>query len=273
MRAYSPAMTAERGPNAFSNAIRAGLLGLWCMFWMSLAALVSVFHGEWPLVLGRRFWAPGVLRICGIELEVLPGAELDPHAPYVFVMNHQSLLDVPVAMVAVPRLLRFVAKRSLGKVPFLSIYMRRTKMILIDRGRASEAYRDLRRAAEQIRKGISVLVYPEGTRSKTGQIGPFRKGPFLMARAAGVPVVPVVIDGSARVLPSGSFRLQARKIRVRVGAPISTSGFEDSSGGIAELETLVHAQVVQLHRALQEPASVDATDAPPIVFAEGVGAA
>lgn len=149
--------------------------------------------------------------------------------PCVFVANHQSWFDIPALVVVLPGSIRFLAKKELGRVPLFGRALRAAGHIEIDRhdlGSAVEAYRG---AAEEIRMGLSAMVFAEGTRSRDGRLLPFKKGPFVLAIVARVPVVPVYVEGGREVLPRGSLRPRPGVLTVHVGEPIPTIGlgYED----------------------------------------------
>ena len=223
-------------------------LVLWLVFWIIAAGLVALLtlNGEFPLVMARRYWAPMYWRITGSPLLVETLPELDWHRPHVFVLNHQSALDIPVAFAVLPVNIRFIAKQALKWVPFLGWYMAGTGMIFINRSNGRAALRSLRQAGERIRAGANLLVFPEGTRSQDGRILPFKKGPFALALEAGVPIVPIALEGTLAMLPPRGFRLCPHPIRVKMGAPIPTAG---RSGSEREaLMNEVREAMIQLHR-------------------------
>lgn len=208
------------------NVLQALLLLAWSAFWITLSglAMVLTLNGNVPLMMARRFWAPMHWRITGSRMEVEPLPALDWSRPHIFVMNHQSALDIPCAFGALPVNIRFIAKHVLKYVPFLGQYMVMTGMVFINRSNRREAVRSLRLAGERIRAGANILAFPEGTRSRDGRILPFKKGAFVLAIEAQVPVVPVAIEGSIKVLPSDGIWLRRHPIRVKVGQPIETRG-------------------------------------------------
>lgn len=208
------------------NVLQGIFLAAWSALWISLAlvARLVTFSSNVPLMMARRCWAPALVRLSGARLVVDPLPELDWSRPHIFAMNHQSMLDIACAFAVIPANLRFVAKKVLRLVPFLGWYMWATGMVFVDRSKGSSAMKSLIAAGKRIREGVSILAYPEGTRSRTGAILPFKKGVFVLALEAGVPIVPVVIEGSGKVLPSGSFRLRAGVVRMRIGQPIEVKG-------------------------------------------------
>jgi len=198
---------------------------LWTVVWICISAfaVLVTFRRSTALWVARKVWAPVVLSLAGIRLELQDGFDLDWSRPHVFVMNHQSMMDIPIAFAVLPVDLHFIAKKSLQYVPFLGWYMWMTQMIFVDRGQRAKSVESLEQAAKKIREGFSVLVYPEGTRSKNGELQPFKRGAFALALSAGVDVVPVALAGSRQSLPPGNFALRPASVRVAVGSPIPTS--------------------------------------------------
>lgn len=230
------------------NVLQALFLSVWGAFWITLAGVLMVLtlNGNVPLMMARRFWAPMHWRIAGSRMFVEPLPDIDWSRPYIFLMNHQSAMDIPCAFAALPVNIRFVAKHVLKYVPFLGWYMAMTGMIFINRSNHREAVKSLARAGERIRAGKSILAFPEGTRSRDGLILPFKKGPFVLAIEAQVPVIPVAIEGSLQSLPRGSIWLRRHDIRVKVGQPIETKGLKS-----ADKDALLHQvrnAIIQLSR-------------------------
>lgn len=209
------------------NLLQLAAILTWNTVWITFAALATLVtrDRDTALVIARRWYARPIFRILGARLAPSPLPELDWSRPYIFLMNHQSMVDIPAAFAVIPVNLRFVAKHTLKHVPFLGWYMSMTGMIFINRGNREEAFRSLQEAGARIREGASILAFPEGTRSKDGALLPFKKGAFILALESGVPIVPVVADGSGANFPSGTlFRIRPATIRVKLGAPIETAG-------------------------------------------------
>ena len=254
---------------AVLNVVQALFLVSWSVIWISIALVVSIVSPRWPLVLARRAWGPGLVWAAGARMEVSPGASLDPRGTYVFIMNHQSMFDIAVAFAHIPVNIRFVAKKILKSIPFLGWYMWRTGMVFVDRGRRDQALASLQKAGQQVRDGATILAYPEGTRSTDGSILPFKKGPFVLAIEAGVPVVPVAIDGSQTLLPRGGFNLRPGPIRFRIGNPIPTSGLVATD--VDALIKRVRDAVIDLHLSIGGKGG-DKDDAIALPGKEGIGA-
>ena len=169
-------------------------------------------------------WSRGILQVAGTPV-LASGLELVPReGPVVFASNHTSMFDIWALSATLPGSTRFVAKQELGRIPLLGPAMRRAGHILIDRFNRARAFEAYDQAAATIRSGISAIVFPEGTRSRTGELQAFKNAPFALAIAAQVPVVPVYVDGTYTILPKGSVRLRPKPIRVLVGEPIPTAG-------------------------------------------------
>lgn len=232
----------------FIALFQAVFLVLWLVFWITASALAALLslNGEVPLMMARRFWAPMHWRITGSPLTVEPLPDVDWSQPHIFLMNHQSNFDIPVAFAVIPVNIRFIAKHVLKWIPFLGWYMAGTGMIFINRSNSREAMRGLKLAGERIRAGSNILAFPEGTRSKDGRILPFKKGSFALAVEAGVPIIPIAIEGTRGMLPPGSARLRRHPIRVKMGPPIATAGLRGRAR-----EALLHQvrdAIIQLHR-------------------------
>ncbi|HEV3030927.1 MAG TPA: lysophospholipid acyltransferase family protein [Polyangia bacterium] len=171
-----------------------------------------------------RWWARGVLTSAGVRVRVRTHATFAPRTSYVFMPNHVSTADIWAIFLAVPVPLRFIAKKQLAHIPLFGWAMRAGRFIFIDRQNAASAHRTIDQAADRIREGRSVVIFPEGTRSLDGRLGPFKKGAFHLAIKAGAAVVPVAIRGSREIMPSGAFLIHPGVVDIEIGAPIPTTG-------------------------------------------------
>lgn len=193
----------------------------------SFIAMLVTFNRSASMFVVQRWWSPVLLWAGGAKLEVQGLENLPKTQSYIFVSNHQSTIDIPTLFMALKSFdTRFVAKKQLKWVPMLGWYMWAAKFVFVDRANHREAVRSLDEAGEQVRGGISIIVFPEGTRSDDCKVHPFKKGPFALAMKARVPVVPVAIEGSGKLMPKNSWQITPGPITVRVGKPITPEHFE-----------------------------------------------
>ncbi|OLD45292.1 MAG: hypothetical protein AUI63_05755 [Gemmatimonadetes bacterium 13_1_40CM_2_60_3] len=172
-----------------------------------------------------RWWSSAVLWAAGIKVRVHGMENAATGQPHIFASNHVSWFDVPALAKILPRY-KFVAKAELFKVPIFGRGMRIIGMIEIQRENRKAAFGAYDVAAEKIRSGSSVIVFPEGTRGHAYPLRPFKKGPFVLAIAAGVPIVPVIVHGTIEIMPKGSFWVQPGTIDVHLLEPVSTTGVD-----------------------------------------------
>lgn len=203
-------------------------------------------RGDWTRK-GARLWARIILWSALVRLRV-EGAARVGGGPVVFMANHESWLDIPALLVAIPGQVRFLAKRSLFGIPFLGWAMRAMGFIPVDRENRRTAIKSFDEAAARIRAGRSVLVFPEETRTPDGSLLPFQRGGFLIALKAGLPIVPVGIEGARRVLAKGSYLVRPGRIVVRFGEPIPTAGLGVTAKG--ELMERVRGAILELRGGL-----------------------
>jgi len=171
-----------------------------------------------------RFWAWLILALGGVSIRVHGFNRLDPRQRYLFMVNHQSNVDIPVLVQSLPGFqLRWIAKRELLRVPFFGWAMWAGKHIAVDRADSAGALAVLKTAAVRMAGGISVVVFPEGTRSPDGRLLAFKRGGFLLAAKTTAHIVPVTISGSHKLLPKGEWRLRPGIVEVHVGEPIATT--------------------------------------------------
>lgn len=168
-------------------------------------------------------WGRILLVVWGVRV-VVAGRENVPPGPAVYAANHGSALDIPILFAHLPVDFRIIHKRSLYYVPVLGAYLYLGRHIGIDRDRAFGARRSLEHAADRIRGGTSVAVFPEGTRSRDGAVRTFKRGSFVLAVSAGVPVVPVSLAGVKRLVPRGLLRLRPGTVRLTIHPAVSTAG-------------------------------------------------
>jgi 1-acyl-sn-glycerol-3-phosphate acyltransferase len=172
-----------------------------------------------------RVWSWLILATTGVDVEVRGIERLTPGRTYIFVSNHQSIYDIPIIFWHVPWQLRIIAKASLGKFPFLGWHLIRTGHLLVDRKRP-DPMGVLKRWKNLVSQGLSLIVFPEGTRSRDGAVGRFKGGGFLLAIQAGLPLVPISVSGSRQVMLKGRLMTCPGHVRLTVHDPVSTEGLE-----------------------------------------------
>ncbi|MBW2647141.1 MAG: 1-acyl-sn-glycerol-3-phosphate acyltransferase [Deltaproteobacteria bacterium] len=196
------------------------------LFFAILIIIASFFQktGNIPHCIARC-WARIVLFISRVRMNVEGLENIDPGKTYIYMANHQSMYDIPALQGHLTVQFRWLAKIELFSIPFFGHAMSRAGYIQIDRSNRRAAFQSIGKAAERIQGGASVVVFPEGSRSKDGNLKPFKKGGFVLALKSKQPIVPVTILGSRSILPKGSLEVQPGKIIVRVHPPIDTTGF------------------------------------------------
>ncbi len=193
----------------------------------TLALIASLFDGT-----GRvqhwfaRTWATIILKTIGIRVRIEGVEHLQGLPSGVYAANHLSALDIPVLYSSIPGQFRIMAKRELFRYPFLGWYLKRSGQIPIVYGDAHASLKSLNRAGDALRKGMPLMVFPEGGRSATGQLQPFMGGAFFVAIRAQVPVVPMAIVGTYEMLPINSFHMLSGEVALVIGEPIPTAGLK-----------------------------------------------
>jgi len=192
---------------------------------------------------GTNDWSRQALWAAGTPVRA-EGLDRIPDRPVVYASNHSSMFDIWALAATLPGSVRMVAKQELARIPLLGRAMVTAGHLTIDRAHPARALEAYGRAAELIRGGTSALLFPEGTRSRTGALLPFKNAPFGLAIAAQVPVVPVYVANTFEILPKGRFFLRPRPIRIVIGDPISTTGMTVERR--QELRDRVHAAILAL---------------------------
>jgi 1-acyl-sn-glycerol-3-phosphate acyltransferase len=189
-----------------------------------------------------RAWAHAVLFVCGVKLRVRGLDSVDLSRNYVYVSNHASMFDIPAIVAGIPDQIRIVYKRELHVIPFFGWGLKYGAYIGIDRGRGPDAMKSLDEAIDRIRNGASVLLYAEGTRTLDGKLQPFKRGAFNIAVKAGVPVVPLTINGSYARLRKHSIQVVPGTVELVLGSPIPVPA---GNGKDAEMKLMeaVHAAI------------------------------
>ena len=192
-----------------------------------------------------RLWAGTLVRAAGIDLRAEGVERLDPAQRYILVSNHYSYFDIPCIFVAIPQPIRFMAKVSLFKIPIFGWAIGRAGFIPIDRKNRRTAVKSFDLAAERIRKGNTIVVFPEEGRSRNREMRPFQRGGFLLALKSELPILPLAIDGTYDVLRVGAKRITPAAVTIKVGDPIATAG-----RSVREKEQLAEQSRTQIERML-----------------------
>lgn len=194
-----------------------------------IASIVIIFSffsrtGNGPHLLAR-FWANSILWVSRVKITVTGAEKLDPNRSYIYMPNHQSNADIPLLLGRLPVQFRWLAKAELFRIPIFGRAMRGVGYISIDRSNRRSAFESLDRAARTIRNGTSVLIFPEGTRSRDGKILPFKKGGFVISVDSGVPIVPIIIRGTRDIIPKGHFMIHPAPVTMEILDPVETADY------------------------------------------------
>src|SRR5437867_10944954 len=192
---------------------------------------------------GTTDWSRQLLRAAGTPVRV-EGIERIPHGPVVYASNHSSMFDIWALAATLPGSVRMVAKQELARIPLIGRAMVTAGHLTIDRAHPARALEAYKRAAEVIQGGSSALLFPEGSRSGTGELLPLQHAPFGLAIAAQVPVVPVYVGNTFEIMPKGRIFLRPRPIRIVIGDAISTAGMTVERR--QELRDRVHAAILAM---------------------------
>lgn len=188
-----------------------------------VAALFKVRGGVYMWV--TRSWSHCFLWACAVRVTVEGAEHVAPGRPRIVVSNHLSWIDIVAIAANLPGTFHFIGKKELNRIPFFGMAWRAAGHISIDRSNREQAYQGLKRAGEQMRReGSLVVIFPEGTRSRTGRLMPFKRGAFNLAAETGVPIVPTVVQGSFEIMPPDRLVIRPRPVLVRFLPPIPTEG-------------------------------------------------
>ncbi len=191
-----------------------------------IAIIISFFSHTGNIVhLIARIWGRGILFVSRIKVSVQGLALIDPQRSYIYMSNHQSNFDIPVLLAHLPVQFRWLAKAELFKIPIFSRAMRGAGYVRIDRFNRESAIESLKEAAAKMKDGVSIMIFPEGTRSLDGNIRPFKKGGFVMAVDTGVPIVPIILQGTWPIMAKSSWRINSGEVFLKIEKPIDTTGY------------------------------------------------
>lgn len=216
------------------NTLKTLFIMVWIIletFVLGIIAIVTSFFvrtGD-PIHKIAHLWAKLILFVSRIKVSVNGLSNIDPSASYIYMCNHQSNFDIPVLLSCIPVQFRWLAKAELFKIPIFGRSMRAAGYISIDRFNRASAIESISEAAKKIKHGASVMIFPEGTRSIDGKIRPFKKGGFVLAVDAGVPIIPIVLRGTRSIMPKGRLRINPGHVYMDIQKPIDTSDYTRES--------------------------------------------
>ena len=207
---------------------------VWLFLWAVLATLILFFPMMIAALFSRtgnlafsisKIWAYVMLAVSFVPTEIRNKAKIQKGTSYIIVSNHQSLYDIIALVTTLDIQFRWFIKKEVLKIPLFGYALYASRNIFIDRSHRDKAIESINKGINRLPRGVSVMVFAEGTRSPDGQIHEFKKGGFIPAVTRHIPILPVTVNGSRRVLPKGSVILTPGKIQIVVGDPIDTSGY------------------------------------------------
>ena len=206
-----------------SIVIYACVFGLLLILGIPLVIYLAVTHRVDAVYGFVRWWLRRLLRLAGVRVNIR-GLEHVPDPPVLFMANHQSMLEPVILLTYLPHHVRVFPKKELFRIPIMGHLMRLAGFIPVDRQHPERARRDLSRALEMFPHRISFLIFPEGTRTRDGRLQPFKRGGFVLAIHAQVPIVPISIWGAYEMLPKGEWRIRPGVVHVVIHPPVTTQG-------------------------------------------------
>lgn len=203
---------------------------LWTALCVSAALFVGLLARDpWLFYRWQRGWARGLFKLCGIELEVQGAEHMSPDGAYVIVANHASYMDIPALFASLPKLPQFMAKGELARIPFLGAALRAGRHILVTRGNHANARHSLDSAAQHLKSGAAILIFPEGTRSTRDAIARFKTGAFRLAKMGDVQILPVGISGTRYLLPKHGRLIRPHRVSVHIAPPLPLAQVRDTA--------------------------------------------
>ncbi|MFN8008656.1 MAG: lysophospholipid acyltransferase family protein [Terriglobia bacterium] len=198
----------------------------------SICALIARFRGDPHLLYQAGRWIIGVgLQLAGIQIKLSGKENILPGQNFIFLANHQSYCDPPALVYSIPLDVRLILKKELRRLPLIGYILHLGGFVFIDRKDRRQSVEAMKQAVRQLASKESFLIYPEGTRTRTGKMGPFKKGPFMMAIESGVPIIPISVSGSYLIMPPHRFKITPGKISIRFHPSIQTKGLSLADRG------------------------------------------
>lgn len=211
------------------NCFQLLALGLFNLIFLPVVILVGLISQDAMQWMARKIWSPVMLAIPGGSAKIYGKENINPDRPCIYVANHASHFDIPALYVVFPFFLYFIAKQELKKVPMFGWANTLVGTIWIDRKDRSKAMATMLSAGKDIKNGKNVISFPEGTRSKTGEIGLFKKGTFSLAQTCQVDVVPIYIQGTRPLNKPGTIWMRPSKVKIVIGERLEYDDFKNHS--------------------------------------------
>lgn len=189
-----------------------------------------------------RKWARRLLKLAGVKLEI-SGLEQIPQGPAVYVGNHQGNFDIPLMLGYLPKPCGVLAKEELASLPFIRSWMELLHCVFVDRDNPRQAVTAINQAADLLRQGYSMLIFPEGTRSRGSQMGEFKGGAFKAASKTGVPIVPLCIEGSYKIMEANGFWIKPAQVKIKILPPVQTKDLDKEA--MRQLEQTLRQTIEQ----------------------------
>ena len=216
---------------------------------VSIATVYYTIKELWMLTFSSKIdnrmyvgWSRTLNKIIGIRIKIEGWENIEPGTAYIYCANHSSLLDIPVLLGSLPGDVRIIYKRELEKIPIFGYGLKRSNLIGIDRTDPRKAMKSLEEAIEKIHCGASVVIFPEGTRDSGKEVAPFKRGGFLIAEKAKVPIIPIAISGTYDLLPAGKLMLKPGEVTISILPPIEVKTLDSS--GIKGLREVVREKII-----------------------------
>jgi len=205
----------------------------WVLFWTLVNAsgvvIVAPFSQQKASHWFGGMWGRGLLRLVPARLQIVGREAFNRHQPYIIVCNHQSLMDIPILYGWLDLDLKWVMKKEVGRIPVIGPACALLGHIFLDRGNTQAAIEELQRVRKTLLPGTSILFFPEGTRSRDGQLHAFKMGAFRMAQDLDLPILPVTINGANAILPPDNIRLRPGSARMVIHPPIPVETVRNST--------------------------------------------
>lgn len=234
--------------------IRAALAVL---FWAMYTPLAAIIGFPWTFISGKIdfLWQLGMwgaragVWLSGVRTRVEGLERLDPGQTYLFMSNHVSNIDPPIIVPLLGRRMSILAKKELFGIPVLGTALRMANLVPVNRSNREAAIDSVKRGVAVLRSGLSMLVYPEGTRSRDGKLLPFKKGPFHLAMESGIQIVPLTVVGAYEIWPKGKFAIHPGTATLIVHPPIDPKQFENRESLMETVRSSIESGLPEKYRA------------------------